>query len=53
MMTSKITLAPMKLTEEQSEWVEGESARTGNPKTTIVRSLIQQQIDDVKKGGKK
>ena len=47
-MSENTTLAPVKLTAPQDEWIKAESFRTGNPKTTIVRNLIQEQIEKAK-----
>ena len=44
-MAVNYTMAPMKLTVTQTEWIENESLRTGNPKTTIIRNLIQEKVD--------
>ena len=44
-MSVHYTMAPMKLTVTQTEWIENESLRTGNPKTTIIRNLIQAKIE--------
>ena len=47
-MSKQIILAPMKLTKDQGEWIEKEVIRTGEAKTTIVRTLIQEKLDKVK-----
>ena len=44
-MSKQTILAPMKLTKGQGEWIEREVIRTGEAKTTIVRTLIQAKID--------
>jgi hypothetical protein len=38
-------LAPTKITEAQRKWLEGEKKRTGNQFASIVRNLIQEQIN--------
>ncbi len=34
-------LSPLKVTKQQREWLESESARTGSTMAQIVRDLIQ------------
>ena len=41
---SKKMLAPIAITKAQQSWLEAEKVRTGEPTSTIVRSLIQDQI---------
>lgn len=38
-------IAPMKITKGQREWLEKEQERTGNSFASIVRNLIQINID--------
>ncbi len=47
-MKNGSTLAPMKLTEAQTEWIEAESLKTGNPKTTIIRNMLQEKLEAAK-----
>ena len=46
-MSSKL-LAPIKVTDSQRKWLEVEQKRTGNAFSTIMRGLIQDQIDSKK-----
>lgn len=43
------TLAPTKLTDGQVKWMEQEKEKTGNSYSVIVRSLIQEKIDQPQK----
>ena len=48
-MSNSNVLAPVKLTPDQNQWLKDESFRTGNSKTVIIRSLIQDKIEGKKK----
>ena len=51
-MSTKM-LAPTRLTKTQYEWLRAEQERTGNPMATIVRNLIQQQLEKALTGNGK
>lgn len=44
-------LAPMPVTDEQREWLDLEKGRTLNGYATIVRRLLQIEVDKAKKRG--
>lgn len=39
-------IAPFGATKEQKEWLDKESARTGDSQASIMRKLIQERIDN-------
>ena len=46
-------IAPITLTKSQRAWLDAEQARTGNPISAIMRSLIQEKIDNKKSEAQK
>ena len=38
-------IAPFGATNQQKEWLDNESKRTGNSQATVMRKLIQKEID--------
>ena len=54
-MTTKIgsgkPLAPMPITDDQREWLELEKGSTLNSYATIIRRLLQAEVDRAKKRG--
>lgn len=41
-------LAPQDITKAQRRWLNAERKRTGNPITIIIRSLLQEKVDEAK-----
>ena len=44
-MTMQKRIAPFGATNQQKEWLDNESKRTGNSQATVMRKLIQKEID--------
>ena len=38
-------MAPIRLTEQQMKWLEGEASRTGNSMASVIRGLVQKMVE--------